>query len=483
MPETNLALPGNPRYQPKQLQDIFGYDFLMAPVGRVEIASLLTLGEIGVIPEHEIALLTPGVEQQVLSILTTEVDHLERSGINHDIRAWIEAAKAVSPEPLHRWWHVLLTSYDPLATARILQFTRAQKEVVDPLSRGAIYLMANLVERYSSTLQIGRTHGQHALPITVGFWLATILQRWLYNAQEMQNQADRLVGKISGAVGAYNAQVGLGIADRCGDYTFEERVLDRLGLKPAIISTQILPPEPLAYYLHACLMQSLALGQFGRDARHLMRSEIGELCEPADAQGSSSTMAHKVNPINPEQLEGLAIKNTAEHHKVVSTMISEHQRDLVGSSVARDFPTMVVNLVQQFNTLLRKNKKGVPYLQRLQVSNAALERNFAMSKDVILAEPLYIALQMAGYEGSAYDLVNKALVPLATARGVSLIQVAKERAEDDSHLARILVNIPDGVMSMLHSPREYIGRASEQALKIVDLARDFNREFRPADVV
>lgn len=478
-----MALPGNPRYQPKELRHIFGYDFLMAPVGRVEIASLLTLGEIGVIPEHEIALLTPGVEQQVLSILTTEVDRLERSGINHDIRAWIAAAKAVSPEALHRWWHVLLTSYDPLATARILQFTRAQKEVVDPLSRGVIYLMANLVEKYSAELQIGRTHGQHALPITVGFWLATILQRWLYNAQEMREKADRLVGKISGAVGACNAQVGLGIADRCGDYSFEARVLDKLGLKPAVISTQILPPEPLAYYLHACLMQSLALAQFGRDGRHLMRSEIGELMEPDDAQGSSSTMAHKVNPINFENLEGMAIKNMAEHHKVEMIMISEHQRDLVGSSVARDFPIMVVNLVQQLNTLLRRNKQGVPFLSRLQVSRQALERNFAMSQDVILAEPLYIALQMAGYEGSAYDLVNKALMPLAKARGVSLIQVAEERAHDDEHLAHILGHIPDRVMSMLHSPREYTGRAPEEALKIVDLARDFNREFRPADVL
>ena len=73
------------------------------------------------------------------------------------------------------------------------------------------------------------------------------------------------MGKISGAVGVYNAQVGLGITARCGDKTFEERVLEKLGLKAAPISTQILPPEPLADYLFSCIKLSATFGQFGRD--------------------------------------------------------------------------------------------------------------------------------------------------------------------------------------------------------------------------
>src|SRR5207247_2356193 len=104
----------------------------------------------------------------------------------------------------------------------------------------------------------GRTHGQHALPITVGFWFATILSRLLHNAHRMDEYEQQLVGKISGAVGACNAIEGLGIAKKCGSRTFEQRVFDKLNLREPNISTQIAPPEPLAYFLFSCVMQSAA---------------------------------------------------------------------------------------------------------------------------------------------------------------------------------------------------------------------------------
>ena len=83
----NLSLPGNPRYQPKDLQAVFGYDNLFRAVAEVEIATMRTLAEIGVIPESDIALLTPDIEQQLLAISTTEVDRVEREVTKHDIRA------------------------------------------------------------------------------------------------------------------------------------------------------------------------------------------------------------------------------------------------------------------------------------------------------------------------------------------------------------------------------------------------------------
>jgi len=453
--------------------DVFGYDNLYIPFGEVEEASLIVLGEIGVIPANEIALLTPGLMQAIKGIPTTEVDRLERSGINHDVRAWIAAAKVLSPPALQRWWHVLLTSYDPLATARSLQFTRAHNDVLNPTTKQVVELLADLAEKFAGQLQIGRTHGQHALPITVGFWLATILQRILYNAQMMDSLAAQLPGKISGAVGAYNAQIGLGIADKCGDRTFEQRVLSVLGLEPAPISTQILPPEPLAYYLHACMMMSAALGQFGRDGRNLMRSEIAELCEPVDSQGSSSTMAHKVNPINFENLEGTWIKTKNEYGKVVDTLISEHQRDLVGSSVARDFPIIPINVVHQLNVLLRKNKQGMPFLSRLSINKMSCWANFAMSARIILAEPLYIALQMAGYLGDAHALVNKTLVPLAKEKDISLMQAADQFAEVDQDLSNALANIPPDVCGLLVCPDKYVGDAEAKTMEIVALARAY----------
>ena len=311
---------------------------------------------------------------------------------------------------LRRWIHVPLTSYDALDTARALQFVRGH-EAVRRLTDKVIGLIVEQVNSFALRPQIGRTHGQHALPITVGFWFATILSRILTNIQSANSAAEKLVGKISGAVGVYNAQVGLGIAARSGDKSFEERVLEKLGLKAAPISTQVLPPEPLADYLFSCVKLSAAFGQFGRDGRHLMRTEIAELGEPFEkGQVGSSTMAHKRNPINFENLEGTWIKNQVEFGKVLATMISEHQRDLVGSSIARDFPTIVVNLVNQLNTLLRE-ADGKPFISRISVDEASLKRNFNAQGDAILAEPIYIALQMAGYEGDAHELVNHVAMP------------------------------------------------------------------------
>ncbi len=464
----NLSLPGNPRYQPKDLQPVFGYDNLFQTVAEVEIATMRTLAEIGIIPEADIVSLTLAVEQGLLAIPTSEVDDVEREVTKHDIRAWVRIAQSKVDPGLRRWIHVPLTSYDALDTARALQFVRGH-EVVKRLTDRVIGHFVEQVNTFASLPQIGRTHGQHALPITVGFWFATILSRILTNIQSANSAAEKLVGKISGAVGVYNAQVGLGIAARCGDKTFEERVLEKLGLKAAPISTQILPPEPLADYLFSYIKLSAALGQFGRDGRHLMRTEIGELGEPFEkGQVGSSTMAHKRNPINFENLEGTWIKSQVEFGKVLATMVSEHQRDLVGSSIARDFPTIVVNLVSQLNTLLRE-VGGKPFISRISVDEASLKRNFEAQGDVILAEPIYIALQMAGYDGDAHELVNHMAMPYSKKQNVSLLDATKWALEQES-ADQAWEKIPPETLHMLEKPAAYTGAAALKAREIAKAA-------------
>ena len=96
----NLSLSGNPRYQPKDLQPVFGYDNLFRAVAEVEIATMKTLADIGIIPAVDIASLTPVVEQALLAIPTTEVDDVEREVTKHDIRAWVRIDLiACVPEP------------------------------------------------------------------------------------------------------------------------------------------------------------------------------------------------------------------------------------------------------------------------------------------------------------------------------------------------------------------------------------------------
>lgn len=474
----NTALPGNLRYQPRGLMPFFGYDFLYRTVGEVEVATLQTLGDIGVIPAKDSSCLTAALIDEILKIQTTEVDKIEREITKHDIRAWIRRTQEIIGQQtsdwnvLNRWVHVPLTSYDPLDTGRILQFVRAWEEALRPMTKDVILILADLVERFAHQIQIGRTHGQHALPITVGFWLATILSRIIYNANQIDEHCQHLVGKISGAVGAHNAQVGLGLSERCGDETFETLVLAKLGLKPARISTQILPPEPVGYFLFSACMLSASFGQFGRDCRHLMRTEINEVVEAFEAgQVGSSTMAQKRNPVNFENLEGMWIRTKNEFGKVLDTLISEHQRDLVGSCVARDFPIILVNLCQQLSTLLRKNDAGVEFLARITINADACKANFERSANTILAEPLYIALQMAGYQGDAHELVNRRLIPKALAEGRLLADVLEEAALLDEELGEVITQIPEEVWDLLHQPERYIGDAPVKAVEIVELAR------------
>ena len=470
---SNVSLPGNPRYQPKELATFFGYDNLARTLVEVELAALRTLGDALVIKEADIALLTPEIEAKLLAITMSEVDKVEREITKHDIRALVRLMQEIMPVPLRRWVHVPLTSYDVLDTARALQFVRAHENVVRPKAHAVIECFRQQAMRYAEEVQIGRTHGQHALPVTVGFWFATVLNRVLFNTEQANQYAKGLVGKISGAVGAYNAQAELGITGRSG-VVFEDRVLERLGLKPAPISTQILPPEPLAYYLYSCLLLSASLAQFGRDSRHLMRTEIGELAEPFEKeQVGSSTMAHKRNPLNFENLEGMWIKNKNEFGKVLDTMISEHQRDLVGSSPSRDFPTLIVNLTYQLDTLLRAGKDGKTFLGRLTVDTEACRRNLQKQGDVILAEPFYLALQMYGYEGDAHEVVNHKAMPRVGVNARTLYEAVEQVSHLDQQLEVAWNNIPKDLLKFLRDPANYIGRAQEKVWQICETAEEY----------
>ena len=476
MSARNLQLPGNPRYQPVELQPAFGYDNYAGFLVMVELAVMRTLADIGTISQEDIALLTPEIEEELLAITTTQMDEVERKVTKHDIRALVRLMQDILPPQLGRWVHIPLTSYDVVEPARILQF-RAGHEVVRRKTIALITALCSQIERYAHTIQTGRTHGQHALPITVGFWLATILHRVVNNVMDAETNVTLLSGKISGPVGAYNAQHALGVYTQ-GNQTFEQLVLGRLGLPAARISTQILPPEPVANYLHSCLLLSGTLAQFGTDARHLMRTEIGELSEPFETgQVGSSTMAHKRNPVFFENTVGMFTKSKAEFLKVLDCLVSEHQRDLVGSSVMRDFPIIVVNLVQQLNTLLRADAKGVPFITRIAIDTEACNRNLRMQGDLILAEPLYIALQMAGYPGDAHELINHKAVPLAKTAGISLNKALLQLSHLDDELLGALDRVPTELGELLLFPEQYTGQAAKKALSICASARNALESF------
>ncbi|MCR4280261.1 MAG: lyase family protein [Candidatus Komeilibacteria bacterium] len=468
----NLIMPGNARYQPKELQQFFGYDNSYLGVAMVELANLEVLYERGLIPYVLYQTLSQNLKVVLKKITATQVDKTEREKTKHDIRAWIlEAQNAVINHvgniSFARFLHIPLTSYDALDTGRSLMYLYAYEQVTRPTILDLLWDWCDKVYETSNMVQIGRTHGQHAIPITVGFWLAPILWRFYYNYLEMERHAQSLFGTISGAVGTYNAQVALGIYKDKGGGTYEEAVLKKLGLKPAPISTQILPPDPLAHFLFSHVLASGSLGQLGRDGRNLMRSEISEISEGFTSQQSgSSTMAHKRNPITFENIESQWLKMKNEFGKVLEVIISDHQRDLTNSAIVRDFPTIIILLQEQMNKLLKEDESGKSFIGRIQVNEEALRRNLQTNANVLTSELMYISLILAGYQGDAHHLVNHEIVPLAQAGKINIWMALEIRADNDEVLSSLLPKIKPDIINTIKNPETYIGVAKEKAEQI-----------------
>ncbi len=470
MQNLNLTLPGNPRYQPKELMPYFGYDKLYYWYIRVELATLDVLADIGIIPKEEEKLLTAKVRTACLNITTTQVDAEERQNTKHDIGALRNEMKKVLPEPLHKWIHIPLTSYDVIDSGRPLMYKKAHMDVISPAVKKLLAQFCEKIKDFKDVPQIGRTHGQHGVPITAGFWLAQCAHRVFSCIKDADDAGKKLHGKISGPVGSYNAQYASGILAACGEKSFEIRVLKKLGLSPARISTQIAPPEALAHYLNCMVLLSGALAQFADDCRHLMRTEIGEVSESFEkGQVGSSTMGQKRNPINFENICGMFIKNQAEYFKVSATLTSEHQRDLRGSCVARDFPTIVINTWMQISTLLRKNETGASFFERITIDVKACARNLSGTGNLIMAEPFYIALQMAGYSGDAHELVNHTLVKMIKDTDHTLLDAACGIEDTDKNLKASLKRLPKETIELLRDPKKYTGLSSTKAMEIVEM--------------
>lgn len=477
-----LELPGNPRYQPASLKPFFGYDNIAKFYFNVEWAPLKVLAKLNMLPSGVEILLTDETYQMVRSKVTTTLeDTIEKAVTKHDIRAllvaihyFLIATRWRLVKVLARWFHVPATSYDIIDTARIIAYKRAFWEVSFPTLLELIDSLKKKVFQFSGTVQIGRTHGQHAEPITVGFWLATVLGRVIDIAEHLVDREAELVGKFSGPVGAYNCQVALGFEKKSQEMfgrTFEELVLAELELSPAPISTQILPPEPLARFLFEFTMLSGALGQISRDCRNLQRTELAEVVEPFESsQDGSSAMPHKRNPISWEGIEGIYTIVRDEFHKVLDVVISDHQRDATGMCVMREFPGIIVLTQHQLETANR-------IVPKISVDKEALERNFAINKHLVLSEAVYIALVMAGYQGDAHSLVNHTLVPRSQASGRHLITELSLLAEEKPRLKPVVANIPSELIDWLQDPENFIGCAKEKSLEIAEKADAFLAKY------
>ncbi|MDL2228956.1 adenylosuccinate lyase [Treponema sp. OttesenSCG-928-L16] len=403
------------------------------------------------------------LEMAAASVSPEEV-YAEEEKTRHNIRALVNVLKTKVPEESAPLVHLGATSVDILDTALSYRMKGLTREVVLPLLRKLEILLCDFAEREAETPQAGRTHGQHAVPITVGFALAEYVSRLGKSILEIERLSLQLKGKLAGAVGAYNA-VSMLVKD---PEELERVYLDELGLEPSEHSTQLVEPE---YLLRLLLEFNTAFGiiaNLADDLRNLQRTEIGELREGFGAdQVGSSTMPQKRNPWNSEHVKSLWKAFMPRTMTFFMDQISEHQRDLSNSASQRfiaDYAAGFCLAVSRMTGVVEG--LGVDRERLLYNLRGSGEGKGSGIEGGILAEPAYILLAETGVS-DAHEQIRK--ITLAAER--ENISFADALAKEKEVLERIggkmaelgIVSSPDNALSFFEKPERYCGLAAKKA--------------------
>jgi len=389
--------------------------------------------------------------------VTAEAVAEEEKTTKHDVKALVNTIKAELSDDAKPYVHFGATSYDIVATALSLQLRDATTELVIPRLVELEKTLLSLTQKYAETVQIGRTHGQHAVPITFGFAIAEYVSRVGTSINSLKVLSSKLPGKFSGAVGAYNA-LSIFVDD---PQAFEKSVLDKLGIEVSPYSTQIIPAE---YYIRLIAELSVAAGvmaNLSNDMRHLQRSEIAEIRESFEPnQTGSSTMAHKRNPISFENVVSLSKQVTSQLVNANLNISSEHQRDLTDSASARFYAVAFAAVASMADRL---NKA----MAKIEVDEQNMQKNLHFSQGAIAAEPLYLLLEKYGHT-TAHE-VSKALAHKALENKQSLYEVASQ----DQAISQYFEKFTESERQILQSPEtHYTGLAAKKALQVHDFWQD-----------
>ncbi|MFQ5591129.1 MAG: lyase family protein [Phycisphaerae bacterium] len=417
---------------------------------KVEQAIVAELEQMGVAPPGASALVA-----QAVSKITPADIYAQEQRIQHNIRALVNCIRERLPAKVCGYVHLFATSNDIMDTARSVALRDACREVVVPDLYALIRTIIARARDYAGTIQIGRTHGRYAEPITVGYWLANYVERLGTRAELIVRTAGDLRGKFSGSVGAHNA-LALNWPD--DPAAFESRMLSRLGLRPSdnCISTQVVHAERLTDLGHALVSTYSVFANLADDFRHLMRSEIDELQEMVDAaRVGSSTMPHKVNPKNFENVKSLWKAFMPRMITLYLDQVCEHQRALTNSASGRFFNELLA-IVDYAARRLRAA------IEQTDVCPEAIDRNLSASSDWIVAEPLYIALALDGHP-DPYG-ASRSLVVQARERGEGLLTFLTTNDEAQKVLARLTPVHREIVLD----PRKYIGDAEVRTRLVCD---------------
>jgi adenylosuccinate lyase len=357
----------------------------------VELAASETLAGLGTVPANDAALL-----REHASFDVARIDEIEKT-TRHDVIAFTtsvaESMAAAGHPEASRWFHYGLTSTDVVDTAQALQLRQSAKILMADLERLREVLKRRAFE-FKHTVQIGRTHGVHAEPVTFGMKLALWYGEAGRDLKRLKAAAEDLrVGKLSGAVGTF-AHIGPEV---------EAAICERLGLEPAPVATQVIQRDRHAHFAAVLATTAALCEKIALEVRHLQRTEVREAEEYfARGQKGSSAMPHKRNPVTCEQICGLARVVRANAQAAFEDIALWHERDISHSSVER--------VVLPDSTILTDYllAKTTNLVDKMLVYPERMRRNLEMTKGLVFSGQLLLDLAAAGMlREQAYAIVQK----------------------------------------------------------------------------
>ncbi len=407
----------------------------------VEAALAWAHAEVGDIPKKDAEKIVANASVKYVKV--ERVKAIEKE-IKHDLASLVRALSEQCGSS-GAYVHLGATSYDIVDTANALQL----KDALDIIVKHLTCLKSILQEKagkYKETVMMGRTHGQHALPITLGFKFAV----WGYEVnrhiQRLSDCRERVVaGKMSGAVGT---QAGLGEHAT----QIQELVMKRLGIRAAEISTQIVQRDRYAEFVCILSMVATSLENFATEIRELQRPEIAELFESfeAEKQVGSSTMPHKRNPEICERVCGLARIVRSLTVPAFEDMVTWHERDLTQSSTERFVLPESCILTDYILSLL------TTVVANLRVDEQRMLQNIGLTQGRTMSESVMMALTRKGVNRQeAHELLRK----------LALKSEAEKRHFKETLLSDKFVHskLTEAEIDEALNPKSYLGTAVKQA--------------------
>ena len=371
----------------------------------IEVLACEAMAELGQIPKRDSAEIRKRARFSIPEILEIE------KRTNHDVIAFLENV-ADSVGPAARWIHQGLTSSDVLDTTLAVQLTESAELLLGDLNK-LRSTIAKQARRFKMTPMIGRSHGVHAEPITFGLKLALMFDEFGRAEERLTQTRERIrVGKLSGAVGTH-AHL---------DPKIENAVCKKLGLKPAILSTQIVQRDRHAEFVTTLAVIASSIDRWATEFRHLQRTEVLEVEEFfGEGQKGSSAMPHKRNPITSERLSGLARVIRGNAVVALENVALWHERDISHSSAERIILPDSCILLDYMLAQLRE------LVERLQIYPERMKQNLDLTKGLYFSQSILLALTRAGVERkSAYEAVQRAAMKTWKGEGAFAENVKRE---------------------------------------------------------